>query len=41
MLPLLTEWEAGWTPEPSGRFGAEKNPLPLPGIEPIIIQPIA
>ena len=30
-----------WALSQSGQFEEEKNPFPLPGIEPQIIQPIA
>jgi len=30
-----------WAPEPSGRGGEEKNSQPLPGLEPLIIQPVS
>jgi hypothetical protein len=31
--PVLIKQEAGWVQNRSGRFGKEKIPLPLPGIE--------
>jgi hypothetical protein len=32
--PVLTGQKARWAQSPSGSCGGEKNPLPLPGIEP-------
>jgi hypothetical protein len=36
-----TKEEGGWALEQGGYFGEVKNLLPLTGIEPIIIQPVA